>query len=382
MCLQQEFLETYLADDVKIVGKPFTSDVRDPQSRLYPLTLHRRSGEKGHSPQASVTCGGVPWDQFPETIPDDPSLAMLAKAYPKEGLSELDRYHAKLGDVGVKAMRRALPHLKVPDKYRCPCCVEGKIHKFEHRKCAEGERIEYEPGVCIDSDHSGPYTRSLGGHRYSQLFIDRGSGYLWAFRMAKKTGHYTAAPQVFADARAASGRRLQFFQTDGEGVFGSKITEDILKQHKVRHLWGAPHDSDTNPFVERARRTIFEGTSTSLLRSGAPSNFWGEAEKHKVFTINVLPAFEDPTTPGVYLSRKNLLEGNKRKFNLERLMAFGTAATCYIPVDMRHGGKHPASTSFLSWCDPWLRGPYACLSRVGHPRSRYSCGLLQFYYRS
>lgn len=343
-------LETYRADDVKIVGKPFTSDARDPQSRLYPLTLHRKSGEKA-SPsralQVSVSCGGVPWNQFPETIPDDPSLTLLAKAYPKEGLSELDRFHAKLGDVGVKAMRRALPHLKIPDKYRCPCCIEGKIHKFEHRKCGDGERTEYEPGVCIDSDHSGPYTRSLGGHRYSQLFIDRGSGYLWAFRMAKKTGHYSAAPLVFADARAASGKRLQFFQTDGEGVFTSKITEDILKQHKVRHLWGAPHDSDTNPFVERARRTIFEGTSTSLLRSGAPSNFWGEAENHKVFTINVLPTFKDPSAPGVFLSRKNLLEGNKRQFNLERLMAFGTAATCYVPENMRKGGKHPAQRRFF-----------------------------------
>jgi hypothetical protein len=62
---------------------------------------------------------------------------------------------------------------------------------------------------------------SLGGHRYSQLYIDRGSGYLWAVRMAKKSGHYTATPDVVADARAASGRRLQYFHTDGEGVFAS-----------------------------------------------------------------------------------------------------------------------------------------------------------------
>jgi hypothetical protein len=160
--------------------------------------------------------------------------------------------------------------------------------------------------------------------------------------MAKKTGHYKATPEVIADARAASGRRLQFFQSDGEGVFTSGETTTMLANFKVRHLWGAPYDSNTNPFVERARRTVFEGTCTSLLRSGAPSNFWGEAENHKIFTINVLPSFKDPDNPSKYLSRKNLLENDKRPFNLDHLMAFGTAATCYIPKDERAGGKTPA----------------------------------------
>ena len=73
---------------------------------------------------------------------------------------------------------------------------------------------------------------------------------------------------------------------------------------------------------------------------------FGERPRSTI-TINVLPAFHDPTTPGVYLSRKNLLEGNNRKFNLERLMAFGTAATCFIPVEMRHGGKHPGQRRFF-----------------------------------
>jgi len=39
-------LKTYKADDVKIVGKVFTQDERDPKSRLYPLTLFRKSGER------------------------------------------------------------------------------------------------------------------------------------------------------------------------------------------------------------------------------------------------------------------------------------------------------------------------------------------------
>ena len=115
----------------------------------------------------------------------------------------------------------------------------------------------------------------------------------------------------------------------------------MLEAHSIRHEFSAPYDSNTNSFIERARRTIFEGVATALLRSGAPARFWGEAEAHKIFTINVLPTVEDPDKKGTYISRKNLLEGSRRCFDLERLMAFGTAATCYIPVQRREGGKEP-----------------------------------------
>ena len=80
--------------------------------------------------------------------------------------------------------------------------------------------------------------------------------------MAKKTGHYEAFPKVVADAKAASGRALRFFQTDGDGVFSGKQYENMLLSEKVRHL--GPYDSNTNPFVERARRTVFEGVCTAL----------------------------------------------------------------------------------------------------------------------
>ena len=65
------------------------------------------------------------------------------------------------------------------------------------------------------SDHSGPYAVSLGGHRYSQLFMDVGTGYLWAVTMRKKTGHYEARKKILADCQAATGKPVQFFQSDG-----------------------------------------------------------------------------------------------------------------------------------------------------------------------
>ena len=110
----------------------------------------------------------------------------------------------------------------------------------------------------------------------------------------------------------------------------------------MRHEWSAPYDSNTNAFIERARRTVFEGVCTSLIRSGAPTRFWGEAENHKIYTINILPTLEDPQNEGKFCSRRDLLEGCRRPPNLEKLVAFGTMVTCYIPQGQRKGNKNPS----------------------------------------
>lgn len=213
--------------------------------------------------------------------------------------------------------------------------------RFGHAACKPGQRTEYLPGVCIHSDHSGPYARSYGGARYSQLFLDRGSAYLWAFRRNKKTGHYDAAPKVFLDAQALSGRPVHFY-SDGEGVFSSEDTQNILTAKNIRHEFSAPYDSNTNRFIERARRTIFEGC-VLLFSASVPLQAFGARPsvtrclRSTIWLLNLTL-----TPPGNFISKRNLLVGDKRPFNVERLMAFGTATTCYVPMEKRLGGKGPA----------------------------------------
>ena len=352
-------LRTFKETEINVQGKVFTQDARDSKTRLYPLTLFRKTSEKNminifsldkqfssdeKKIEEKTYLSLSPAISLPDFVPlaDTLPATMLARTYIKEGLSLVDRLHAKCGDVGVKYLKHAFPNLVIPKKYRCVFCIDGKIHKFGHAACKPGQRTEYAPGVCIHTDHSGPYARSIGGAHYSQLFVDRGSGFLWGVRMPKKTGHYTETPKILVDAQALSGRPVQIFHSDGDTVFSSKETSDMLLKEKIRHEFSAPYDSNTNPFVERERRTIFEGVCTAMLRAGAPASFWGEAESHKIFTINVLPTVPDPDNPGKFISRQNLLMGLKRPFNLDHLMAFGTTTTCYVPEERRRGGKHPA----------------------------------------
>jgi transposase InsO family protein len=225
-------------------------------------------------------------------------------------MTEAERWHAKLGDVGVKTLHRVLPELRIPKNLRCEYCIQGKMHNLGHKSDASGERVQYAPGENLHTDLAGPYAKSLSGHRYSMLFLDLGSKFLWSRGLAAKSDYFAALKAVMSDCEAASGRKLRFLQTDGDGIFRSEELAEFLQGKNVRHLWSSPYDSDTNPFIERERRTVLEGTSTSLLRSGAPSVFWREAEAHKIFSINVLPVLSRKGPP-YDQGKKNYLRPNK-----------------------------------------------------------------------
>ena len=209
----KECVSMYNSKELTIAAEPLVSDARDPKSQLYPITFYRK--QNNATPICNMLKTATQEDLPEEITGDSIPMALLARSYTKPGLSDLDRYHAKFGDVGIKYMKRCLPDLKIPKEYRCDHCIEGKIHKFNHKKVSEGVRRDYLPGTCIHSDHSGPYAKTYSGARYSQLYLDRGSGYLWAYRQKQKIEHYKTTPLVITDAWGISGRKLQVFQTDG-----------------------------------------------------------------------------------------------------------------------------------------------------------------------
>ena len=393
-------LTTYKEQQVEIKGNIFTSDARDKKTGLFPLSLYRKVAEKksiannifiSHASDSLALPEEKKSEKFifaamPECILDGETMpiALLAKTYVKEGLSDVERLHAKCGDVGIKYLKRAFPSLKIPKQYRCEFCIEGKIHKFGHGACKPGERTEYLPGVFIDSDHSGPYARSYGGARYSQLFYDRGSTYLWGFRQKKKTEHYESTPVVFVDAQALSSRPVQIFHSDGDGVFSGSATIQMLKEHKIRHEFSAPYDSNTNPFVERARRTIFEGVCTALLRAGAPASWWGEAEAHKIFSLNNLPTIPDKENPENSSLEKIYLwgiEGLSTWKDLWRLVLL-PRVMCQSKVDVVENNRlkgDPFVGLYLATWRTCLRTEFGTWKQK---KSRVSPSILQFVTRA
>ena len=148
---------------------------------------------------------------------------------------------------------------------------------------------------------------------------------------------------MLADCRARSGSKIRILRTDGDGIFGrSKNFQALKERESFIHERPAPYDHNQSAIIDRECRTLLEGVNTSLDQSGAPSNFWGDAADHFVFTRNIIPRVEcEAKGKREYKSPDALLEKRKIDFNLRHLVAFGTQVTCYIPPDKRSGHKTP-----------------------------------------
>ena len=131
------------------------------------------------------------------------------------------------------------------------------------------------------TDLQGPYVGNLNGHKYTEIFIDVASKRVWVVRMRKKTHSEEAIKKVIGDARARSRNSIRTLRTDGDGIFGrSESFNKLREKEKFIRERPAPYDHKQSSIIDRECRTVLEGVNTDLEQSGAPSNFWGEAQDH------------------------------------------------------------------------------------------------------
>ena len=78
------------------------------------------------------------------------SVGLLAKIYLKEGVGDIERWHNKLGHVGMKILRNcSIPNLKVPNTpFRCESCIRGKMHTGNHSAKSTGKSTDRASGEC------------------------------------------------------------------------------------------------------------------------------------------------------------------------------------------------------------------------------------------
>ena len=139
--------------------------------------------------------------------------------------------------------------------------------------------------------------------------------------------------------KARSGNALRCFKSDGNGIFTGSQAQKIYASFSIRHIQSAPGDSASNDIAERTIRTLAELTCTNLVHSGAPPNLWAEAMGMVAHVWNNLAVCPDPSDPGNFLSRTALLEGHKRKYDLDLLRAFGTKCHFMLTLEKKGGRK-------------------------------------------
>jgi hypothetical protein len=390
----------FLDKNFKVEGQLVHAEGRDPRTGFYPLTIYRKDST-GCSPNLGPRFFdrvGVeevrvlfaqfrPWalaacetvrhnlevlgasEECIFNVPNDPA-GFLAKFYIKEGMSDYQRWHDKLGHLGSNILRKCgIPVPKRP--FRCEACNHGKIHRLGHSSRTVQKEPVYLPGECIHTDLQGPYVRSFAGHKYSQIFIDVASRKVWTVQLGKKTDSNEAIRKVLHEARIRSGRRLKYLRADGDGIFGRSANFQSLAQAEgFIHEKPAPYDHQQSALIDRECRSLLEAVNTALYQSGAPSNFWGEAAQHYTFTRNNIPRHEVlKNGKRTFISPNNMFEGIFNPYSLKHLVAFGTQATCCIPPERRNGRKTPGQQkAFDGVIVGYVVGSSAIVSGTYRPR--------------
>ena len=269
--------------------------------------------------------------------------SLLAKFYVKPGISNT-RGGTTSRHTGKKILQKCnIKGLKIPkENVKCDPCVQGKIHRLGHTSKSGKENI-YLPGECIHTDLQGPWVRSRGGGKYSQIFIDLGSRRLWTVRLGKKTDSDEAIRKILTESKIRSGRTVKFLRTDGDGIFGrsesfKKLQEDL----GFIHQRPAPYDHEQNALIDRECRTLLESVSTSLSQSGCPPSFWGDAVSHYIYTRNNIPKHDrEKRRKNIYFPQQQVGGGGKSVFSQTPCSFWNTVHVLHPPPLVGQAKSNP-----------------------------------------
>ena len=102
----------------------------------------------------------------------------------------------------------------------------------------------------------------------AHVIKDRGAGWTRAFPAANKS-----AQQMMQDMlQFTGGQRIKRWYSDGADEIHAACVEMGIR-HDVAEL----NRHESNGVIERANRTVIEGTRTVLYQSGLPYKYWPEA---------------------------------------------------------------------------------------------------------
>ena len=171
-------------------------------------------------------------------------------------------------------------------------CQRTKITRgpYRRRNCGAVPRAE-NFGDLITADHKvlSESCESRNNHRYAVVVQDLVTQWIQSYPCKTKTSQETQRSlQKFLEPD----RKPKVIYTVNSLEFG-KACEDL----SWNHCTSTPHRSETNEIAERAVRSVKEGTSAVLLRSGLNENWWADSMKCYTYLRNVTDLSSDGKTP-------------------------------------------------------------------------------------
>lgn len=232
----------------------------------------------------------------------------------------LDDWHDSLCHINKKAilqLKDATVDFQVThaDKeIECTTCDAAKMNRKKFARILAP--IAKVAGEVITSDVCGKISPpSLGGCQYIVSFIDRVSGYIFAFLIKNKSDTAEMFKVVNARVKNLAPSHVKVLATDGGGEYIGKEMQDFLKAEGISHSKTPPNTHERVGLAERFNGILFGAVRAMLRKRKMPRKFWGLCALYYVYVRN------RTVKPGAEKTRYELLRNEKP--SLKHCLPFG-----------------------------------------------------------
>lgn len=205
-------------------------------------------------------------------------------------------WHRRFAHCGQESIKRvmnakAVTGLTVVSKHKAVCepCATAKVVRGAHK----GRSTSLASRQCriLHIDTNGPQsTRSIGGNNYFVLSVEEYSSYKHIEFTNDKSNIKHLVKKIVNQVEAETKQRVYYLYTDNGSEFKNEELEVWLTAKGITHCFSAPYTPEQNGLVERAMRTIVEGTRTLLVSSGMNHTLWAQAASCVIYATNRLLA--------------------------------------------------------------------------------------------
>ena len=268
---------------------------------------------------------------------DLPLTAYIAKQ--PNSKADLGTWHRRLGhtnfDSILKMYREGMVEgmeimgSTTPVHQICTHCLAGKQtrNRIPKESTVTNRRILYR----VYSDVCGKM-RVLGrkGEGYFATFTDGKSEHVTVSLMKAKDETLDNTKRYITRAEVTTGKRVNFFRSDGGGEYGSHEFKGYLDSKGIHHEKTNAYTPQENGVSERMNRTLLNLARAMLSDAGLPMMYWTYAVLYAAKILNATP------TRTVQTGKTPEEEFTGNKPDLTRFRVFGCKVYMHVPDEKRH----------------------------------------------
>ena len=241
----------------------------------------------------------------------------------------LETWHKRLGHVGYDTIVRMaktqcvnglnIVKSSMTGAKDCLGCIQGK---FVRSPFPPDNKTELKPLSHLYCDASGPYPKSIDGHKYFISVRDKYTGYTITTTSSTKAGA-DFVKQAIEYLEKNSGHTVTHIRTDQGKEFLNEKLITYLNSKGIIYQTTAIDSSSSNGPAERTNRTVFDRLRATLADANQPRLLWNYIVNHVVHAMNMIPAV------GMDKSPHEMLFGKVP--DVSHLRAFGAECVVWTP---------------------------------------------------